>query len=186
MELIKTDFVVLGMLSLGRRTGYEIKSLVDVSTRFFWAASYGQIYPELSRLEAQGLVRGEGEEEGGRRRKAYNLTADGERALHSWLTSEDPLHFELRHEGVLKLFFSDVLEPRQRVAQLERMRAEHERVREQLLRVRAAGPGADADPRPMPREVLEWGIEYQDFVVGWCKRMEAKLAAPAASRAGGA
>ena len=37
------------MLSLGKRTGYEIKSLGDVSTRFFWAASYGQIYPELRR-----------------------------------------------------------------------------------------------------------------------------------------
>ena len=47
------------MLRLGRRTGYEIKSLVDVSTRFFWAASYGQIYPELARLEELGLVKGE-------------------------------------------------------------------------------------------------------------------------------
>ena len=48
------------MLKLGRRTGYEIKSLVDVSTRFFWAASYGQIYPELARLEELGLVTGRG------------------------------------------------------------------------------------------------------------------------------
>ena len=33
-----------------RMSGYEIKALVDKSTRFFWAASYGQIYPELQRL----------------------------------------------------------------------------------------------------------------------------------------
>src|SRR5437588_784579 len=56
--LTPTGRVVLGMLRMGKRTGYEIKQLVDVSTRFFWAASYGQIYPELKRLDAQGLVVG--------------------------------------------------------------------------------------------------------------------------------
>ena len=40
----------------GPHSGYEVKQLVDHSARFFWAASYGQIYPELRRLEAAGLV----------------------------------------------------------------------------------------------------------------------------------
>ena len=66
MELSKTSYVILGMLRLGRRTGYEIKSLVDVSTRFFWAASYGQIYPELKRLESAGLIEGTSSPQGGR------------------------------------------------------------------------------------------------------------------------
>ena len=54
MELSKTAYVILGMLRTRAHTGYEIKSIVDHSTRFFWAASYGQIYPELKRLEAAG------------------------------------------------------------------------------------------------------------------------------------
>src|SRR6185503_16291265 len=111
MELSKTSYVILGMLRLGRRTGYEIKALVDVSTRFFWAASYGQIYPELASLEGLGLAGGEENRTNGRRRKAYDLTPAGERALHEWLTSEEPLHIELRHEGALKFFFSDALTP---------------------------------------------------------------------------
>ena len=78
------------MLRLGRRTGYEIKSLVDVSTRFFWAASYGQIYPELARLEELGLVRGEDDRIERAAPQAYELTPAGERALHDWLTSEEP------------------------------------------------------------------------------------------------
>ena len=59
-ELGKTAYVILGMLELGRRTGYEIKSLVDVSTRFFWAASYGQIYPELGAAREAGPRQGRG------------------------------------------------------------------------------------------------------------------------------
>ena len=48
--------------------------MVDSSTRFFWAASYGQIYPELRRLEQAGLVEGRSEPHGGRGRTVYELT----------------------------------------------------------------------------------------------------------------
>ena len=54
MELNPTAYVILGMLGLRPMCGYEIKPLVDNSTRFFWAASYGQIYPELRRLSDAG------------------------------------------------------------------------------------------------------------------------------------
>src|SRR2546423_7126877 len=50
MELSATGYVILGLLSWRQMSGYDIKATVDNSTRFFWAASYGQIYPELRRL----------------------------------------------------------------------------------------------------------------------------------------
>jgi len=177
MELNRTAYVILGMLRLGRRTGYEIKSLVDVSTRFFWAASYGQIYPELARLEELGLIAGELDPSDRRRRRAYTLTSAGEDALQQWLTAGDPLHLELRHEGILKLFFSDALGPEQQLEQVRRLRAEHERIGEQL---RAIEPGARAacerDGFRFPYLTLEWGIAYEDFQVEWCERAERRLA----------
>ena len=42
MQPNPTSYVILGMLGLRPMCGYEIKQLVDNSTRFFWAASYGQ------------------------------------------------------------------------------------------------------------------------------------------------
>src|SRR6266545_2805221 len=173
MELGKTSYVILGMLKLGRHTGYEIKSLVDLSTRFFWAASYGQIYPELARLEELGLVRGKEDRSNGRRRKAYEPTARGERALRKWLISDEPLHIELRHEGALKLFFSDALSPEQQVALVGRVRETHERVAEQLRAIRPAGP----EDKPLaPLLTLEFGIAYQEFLVEWCERAARRLA----------
>jgi DNA-binding PadR family transcriptional regulator len=178
----KTAYVILGMLALGKRTGYEIKSLVDVSTRFFWAASYGQIYPELKRLEEAGLIRGELDPSDGRRRKAYELTPAGRRALHDWLTADEPPVRELRHEGVLKLFFSDVLEPEEQIEQLRRIRADHEAVRDRLREIE---PGARAADEPkglrMTLMTLDWGIAYQDFIIDWCSRAEQRLAAEAAT-----
>jgi DNA-binding PadR family transcriptional regulator len=171
-ELGKTAYVILGMLKLGRRTGYEIKALVDVSTRFFWAASYGQIYPELARLEKLGLVTGEVDRANGRRPKAYELTPAGERALHEWLTSDDPLHIELRHEGALKFFFSDALSREEQIALVRHTRETHERIEEQL---RAIHPDSTDDKPPAPLMTLEFGIAYQEFLAGWCAEAERRL-----------
>src|SRR5437868_10362159 len=101
--LTPTGRVILGMIGVGRRTGYDIKQFVDKSTRHFWAASYGQIYPELKRLEEQGLVRGRPEPTGGRSRTVYELTEAGQAGLQSWLGSDEEPLYELRDEGMLKL-----------------------------------------------------------------------------------
>ena len=106
MELSATAHVILGMLSWRPMSGYEIKALVDKSTRFFWAASYGQIYPELRRLSAAGLIEGKADPQGGRRRNVYRLTPAGRRELEAWL-AVDAEAFELRDEGLLKLFFAE-------------------------------------------------------------------------------
>jgi PadR family transcriptional regulator AphA len=178
MQLSRTSYVVLGMIKLGRRTGYEIKSLVDVSTRFFWAASYGQIYPELRRLEEGRLIEGEDDPESGRRRRAYTLTASGERALHDWLTASEPLVHELRDEGVLKFFFADALDPEEQAALLRRMREQYEGVGERLQAIK---PGAQAARDERDEEfaylTLEWGISHAGFMADWCARMERRVAA---------
>src|SRR5579862_5513458 len=101
-----TGRVICGMITLGRRTGYDIKQFVDKTTRHFMAISYGQLYPELKRLEEAGLVAGSAEPTGGRSRTVYQLTDAGRQALADWLESDDDLLYELRDEGMLKLFFS--------------------------------------------------------------------------------
>jgi PadR family transcriptional regulator AphA len=181
--LSRTAYVILGMLRLGKRTGYEIKSLVDVSTRFFWAASYGQIYPEFARLEAAELIRAEPVASDSRGRKAYELTDAGEDALREWLLSSEPLHLELRHEGALKLFFSDALSPEERVEPVRQMRAAHEQVLEQLRAIEPEHDGDDAEA-PAPLLCLEWGIAYQEFMVDWCSKMERRLAVEPAGKGG--
>ena len=72
------------MLNLGALTGYEIKSIVDRSTRFCWAASYGQIYPELSRLEAAGLVKGKLARPAAASARSSSSPPPARRALTEW------------------------------------------------------------------------------------------------------
>lgn len=172
MELGNASYVILGMLRKGPKSGYEIKAKADVSTRFFWAISYGQIYPELKRLEQAGLIEGEADPGNGRQRRVFSITPLGERALHDWLTSPGELHSELRHEGVLRFFFADALDHGERVELLHAIRAKHERLREELAAIR---PAAEQD-EPLALLTLETGIAYQEFFVELCDRLERRLA----------
>src|ERR1700729_3924871 len=128
--LTPTGRVILGMIAFGRQTGYDIKQFVDQSTRHFWAASYGQIYPEV------------------------------------------------RDEGMLKLFFSDIGTPDQRVRNIRAMREAHERTLAQLCSLEH-----NAEQMPEgPRLTLDLGIGLHRRIVEWCEETERRLAAQTAER----
>jgi PadR family transcriptional regulator, regulatory protein AphA len=168
MELSPTAYVILGMLAWRPMSGYDIKAAVDYSTRFFWAASYGQIYPELRRLAEAGLVEGEATGAGGRQRTAYRLTAAGRDALKDWLAQE-PRTFEQRDEGLLKLFFAAAA-PATAAATLDAKRAFHEGKLAQLREIEATGK-----PEGFVLLVLRYGIESSEWMADWCAREAERL-----------
>ena len=57
-SLTPSDYVVLGMVGLGARSGYEITRTVEHSIRFFWTISPAQVYPSLAKLQRAGLLIG--------------------------------------------------------------------------------------------------------------------------------
>jgi len=175
MDLSPTAYVILGMVSREPRSGYEIKALVDNTTRFFWAASYGQIYPELKKLSEAGLVEGVDAPRGERKRTVYAITAEGTAALKDWLR-QPPETPEMREEGMLKLFFSGVLPPEEAVETLRAMR-DYRRGLAERLQVMEPGAQAKLDENndPYPLLVLQGGIEFNEWFAEWCERMEARL-----------
>jgi len=170
-QLNATAYVILGFVRSEPRSGYEIKALVDNSTRFFWAASYGQIYPELKRLAEAGLIAGKNLPTGGRKRTVYEITADGEEELRAWLR-QPPHTFEMRDEGLLKLFFADAL-PRQEALEILRSIKAQRLVMNERLRAIEQMKGEIEDPFPMI--VLQGGLEFTEWFAEWCERMEAQL-----------
>jgi PadR family transcriptional regulator AphA len=174
-QLSATAYVILGMVGGEPRSGYEIKSLVDDTTRFFWAASYGQIYPELKRLSEAGLIEGVDAPTGGRRRTVYGITPEGEEELRAWLR-QPPQTYEMREEGLLKLFFASALPPDEAVEIVRAMRAHRLAVCKQL---RAMEPMAQEKEDPFPLIVLRGGIEFTEWFADWCERMEAQILASA-------
>ena len=164
--------VILGLLSLGPRSGYEIKATVDRSTRYFWAASYGQIYPELRRLEQEGLIEGEDAPNGARPRRVYRLTVAGRSELEQWLLGRD-VTVELRDESLLRLFFADALPPEVALGLIEGRRLGFQAVHEQLQEIDAR-PGEDP---PFVDLVLRWGLAYTEWETRLCAEQLERLGA---------
>lgn len=175
-----TKYAILGVLSRGPATGYEIKSFCDGSIAHFWNENYGHIYPVLKSLEREGCATMEPRSEPGRpASKVYAITEQGRRELEAWLLGPTESQ-SIRLEFLLKFVFSGGL-PRERIAEsLGRQRAAAiadlgalER-QEALLRDRA-GDGAEAFRRELWLGSLEFGKRRAAMIRQWCDDMIAAL-----------
>jgi DNA-binding PadR family transcriptional regulator len=106
MKNSRTAYVILGMLSLAPKgSGYELHKAIEENFGSFWGESYGQIYPSLKQLAAEGLIEPVKPEASlKKRRQEYALTEAGRASLREWLANpfqNDPP----RNEFMLKLFF---------------------------------------------------------------------------------
>jgi DNA-binding PadR family transcriptional regulator len=104
IRLTGTSYAVLSLISvLGQATPYDLKGALERSVENFWPVPHTTFYAEPERL-ARGGYLSVRQEEGGRRRKLYELTDAGREALRAWTSSPEIAPPQLREEGVLKIF----------------------------------------------------------------------------------
>lgn len=110
----------LAVLSKGEATGYEIKKAFEEGPfAHFQRASFGSIYPALSRLLAEGLVEAQAMEQDGRPdKKVYRLTASGRNTFLEALTV-DPEPDDFRSDLLFLLFFARHLPPARAAALID-------------------------------------------------------------------
>lgn len=76
------ELLVLSLLEARPRHGYEIGKLIEQRSQKRIQFRIGSLYPILCRLEQRGFIRGRWVEKAGeRRRRYYNLTVEGRKAL---------------------------------------------------------------------------------------------------------
>ena len=155
--------VLLGLLVGCERTGYELAHDFDASLANVWAAKHSQIYPELARLEALGLIRKTST--GPRGSQRYAITADGLAEVERWLTETEPADAP-RSESMVRVFFLGMIAPEQAIAFLAGDRARHQ------LRLKRYQSIADRVPLNEPetrwsRIALEAGMRRETVMVDW-------------------
>ena len=98
-------YVVLGLLSHGNLTGYDIKKLFEGELGDFWYSNHSQIYPELKKMEDSGLIASYEDTVGQKMTKTYyRILPQGEEELSGWLS--EPLNAlpPTRDEFSMKLY----------------------------------------------------------------------------------
>src|SRR5258707_2865420 len=170
MQPTAVTWAVLGLLGVKPMSGYDIKGAVDRTIRHFWAASYGQIYPELKRLEEASWITGKDASQGERARRVYTITAQGRRELDGWLHGYET-RVEMRDESLLRLFFADALPPDEALGLLA---ARREGYRMMLAYLQSLDDGQGPDP-PFVDLVYRWALDYCEWGIEWCDRQQRRL-----------
>lgn len=172
----KTEFAVLGILSLEPMSGYDIRGFVEDSINFFWQESYGQIYPALKRLHARRLVtKKKATQSKGPARYVYSITAKGRAVLAEWLATE-PDSEPVRIELLLKLFFGAMGSPRDQIRNVESLMA---RQRSRLVQFKVAERELREHTDDSSHRYLYSTLRYGQLIararVTWCKETLARL-----------
>jgi PadR family transcriptional regulator, regulatory protein AphA len=172
-----TPNALLGLLSLGPMSGYDIRQLIQRSIGHFWSESYGQIYPGLKRLAASGLIEKKTERNKGKPdRHLYSLTEDGRDRLREWLKL--PVAGEVaRNELLLKLFFGSHVSPGiNRTHVIASMEFHQRALKVYAATVKQLQKDEANDPHlPYWLMTLNYGRHHSGAVLKWCKETLAEL-----------
>jgi PadR family transcriptional regulator, regulatory protein AphA len=155
---------LLNLLAGEPMSGYDLSNRFSASMANVWPAQHSQIYPELAKLLADGLIVQTGE--GPRGRKVYETTPAGVEALRSWLRDSRP-DYSVRFEAMLRVFCIWALPREEALAQLSRDRAEYVRHQAQIEEATAVVDwGASAVDRAS-RLSIEFGRRFFTALIEW-------------------
>ena len=119
---MSTEDVILGVISLSPRSGYDIRTeFAGGAAGLLSALNFGSIYPRLKEMEDAGLVRSTEASVGRRKKRLYELTARGWEKLGTWLGAPTDYPFPIRDELLLKMIFWGAGRPEDRVTLIEHL-----------------------------------------------------------------
>jgi len=166
----RSRFAILGILAQGPCSGYSIKKQIEEKIFNFWHESYGQIYPTLKQMHAEGLVTKTTETQAKRPdRHVYAITEAGYDSLREWLRQPVELQPD-RIEILLKLIFGRQLTPGENIQHLEthRQRMTHTNLFFQQLAKNLGASIPDDPDLPYYLITLDYGIHTTDAIIRWC------------------
>ncbi len=165
-SLSDTASAVLGLLTFGPRSGYDLLKLAESSIGFFWTPARSQVYSELRRLSSLGLVSEERVVQEDRpSKRVYSLTAEGEAVLRRWVQAADADPDYIRSPFLLKVFFGR-LSSGEAVGELVRQRREEaERTASELRQIEERI--VESEEWLYPHLTLLYGLARAEAIVRW-------------------
>ena len=164
---------LLGLLNLTPNSGYELAKQFQHTLRQIWNARNHQLYPELSRLAADGHV--EVVDEGPRGKRTYAITENGRAELRHWLVEVEPDR-TMRSETYLRAWLvSAVLSREDALCVLERdievLREQRDGMQEFMARRASIAP-----PYGSHTLSMDLSLRLTEAVLGWSEEAARRIA----------
>jgi len=161
---------LLALLSGGAMHGYGLKTEFEAATGEVWPLNVGQVYTTLGRLERDGLVTAETEDEG---QKVYEITAAGRDELRQWFETPVPREVIPRQELAIKLVFALRSGLADVTAVVQQQRLATMRALQDITRLKAA---AEASGDLAGLLMLDGLVFQAEAEARWLDMCEARLA----------
>ena len=162
---VSLRYAALGLLAQEPGSGYDLLKRFKLSMDKLWPATQSQLYGELNKLAAAGLIKVS--DIGPRGRKEYVITDAGRAELYRWMTSpqEDP---PIRNASLLRIFLLGQLTPSQARVYLKSLLASiASRSTPSTNRCTTRSTGPTMTTPSSPRAVLEAGLRWTQQEIDW-------------------
>jgi DNA-binding PadR family transcriptional regulator len=166
---VSLRFAALGLLAQQPGSGYDLLRRFDTSMANVWPATQSQLYGELNKLAADGLI--EVADIGPRGRKEYRVTDTGRAELVRWVTnpSDDP---PVRNTSLLRVFLLGEIPPEQAREHMVEVAAHADAGRARLLDLRdSLSPWGDSDAEFYGGAALEYGLRTAAMAGEWARSL---------------
>jgi PadR family transcriptional regulator AphA len=163
---------VLGLLSEGPASGYDLMKLFDVSLSNVWPATQSQLYAELGKLADAGLV--DVAAEGPRGRKEYAITEAGLAELRHWITEVEPVRGQ-RSDMLLRVFFLAQIDPEQARRYFRQQAEVIGKHLEHMESIRGFVEGGEDNLAVFGRIALEYGLRLGKVQQEWAEWAERQI-----------
>ena len=176
------EHAILGFLKDRPRSGYDLKTVFDMTVRHFWPADQSQIYRTLARLADQGWIETEIIKQKRRLdQKIYHLTKKGNEELLRWLKT--PLAIKtVRLPKLIQIFFASYLSDDDAVKCFERFVDFYRRTIEDLHGLPQQGQTYRSRNSPLKAKdyyfrmlTLEYGIRLAETSLKWGEEVLCRL-----------
>jgi len=165
---------ILSLLADGDHSGYDLSKAFDASLTYIWPASQSQIYPELKKLEAKGLIDGIDVPQAGRPdKRVYRLTDAGRDELVGWVRAPTDT-WALRDPFQLRVINLGRVDPEQAIELVRSHRALVQQRLDILEGIRATldelghRPGDPWNDKLGWRLTVEAGVRTAVAYLDWC------------------
>ncbi|GAA1593516.1 helix-turn-helix transcriptional regulator [Actinomadura kijaniata] len=147
---------LLGLIAeLDGASGYDLLKMFEISLDGAWSATQSQLYGELGRLTAGGLIEVTGE--GPRGRREYGITRAGRAELEHWITEVEP-RTNHRDDALLRVFLFGRVDGHRALAFVDRQRRALDDQVADLDRIEESVSWNDEDDLSFHgRLAMEWG-----------------------------
>ncbi len=167
-------YCMLGLLQYKNMHGYKLKKHIERNFGYMWSINFGQIYPNLKKMEEEGMVRViETTSVGPNRphKKLYAITSEGKREFGRWLESSPERNMLMRDPFLMRFVFFGFGD-KQRALEIVDEQIE---LYEKQLKTRKENFEIRRGQGMYVRLIADLGVELNEVFLAWLKRARREI-----------